>query len=136
MSDAPTPAALVGLKRHASIASTTQIAAQVTETAPGKIVRPVQTAEAVNEIHDGVIKARQLKPGQTVRPYLHGSPRGSERVVETVTRVEDGAMVEITYSSPHPAAKVKAAYRFYDASLVGTVKTQVRRVAKFVEVER
>jgi hypothetical protein len=65
-----------------------------------------------------VIKAKHLKRGQIVRPFLHGEPKGSPRIVDTVLRL--GATVSITFSSPHPPVEVKAAYRYYDESLVGT----------------
>lgn len=93
----------------------TQVVADLTPSDHVKIVRPGR----ITGHHDGVVKAKHLKPGQTVRAFLHGEARGGERTVGTVKRIEDGAFVEVEWSSGHPTATYKAAYRWYDEKLAG-----------------
>jgi hypothetical protein len=95
-----------------------QVVAKVDPAEPAKVVRPGLALTYGK--HHGIVKTKQLQPGQRVRPFLHGEPRGGERIVETVTKLDDGAMVEITWASGHPTATYKAAYRWFDADLVGT----------------
>lgn len=64
-----------------------------------------------------VLKAKELLAGMTVRAWLHDAPRGTERTVESVERLEDGAVVRVAFSDTNltEAEKVrdyKAAYRF------------------------
>jgi hypothetical protein len=83
----------------------------------GKVVRPAPHTE--RRKHDGIVKAKHLKPGQIVQAYLQGHARGGSRTVESVTRLGDGSMVRITWSSGQAPADYKAAYRWFDAALVG-----------------
>lgn len=98
----------------------TQVAAVLDPAGTAKIVRP----GLIPTEHDGVVKAKHLKDGQTVRAYLHGEPRGGERTVRTVNKIDDGAFVEIEWASGHPTATYKAAYRWHDAALAGTIINQ------------
>ena len=124
----PSPSLMPKFKAPAIIATT-----QVTE--PAKIVRPGMREQVTAVQHDGVVKAKNLKKGQVVRAWLHGGPKGGERVVESVERIEDGAMVRVTFSSPHPTTDYKAAYRFYDASLVGTTVEHITKQPALVPYE-
>lgn len=110
----PNPLSVFGQKVQ------TQVTADLTSAAPIKIVRPGR----ITDTHDGVIKAKHLKPGQTVRAFLHGEPRGGERTVGKVTRIDDGAFVEIEWASGQPTATYKAAYRWHDESLANTTVTK------------
>jgi len=122
----PTPSTLFG-KRKAPVVprppkiETPQIAAPLDLSEPGVIVRPgmVETLDE-NVTHDGVVKAKHLKPGQRVRPFVNGKARGGERIVGSTERVQGGAYVKITWASPHSPSEHKAAYRWFDQSLVGT----------------
>ena len=98
-------------------------------------VRPGLKETVVVTKHDGIIKAKNAEKGQVVRAYLHGQPRGGERVIESVERIEDGAMVRIAFSSPHPTTDYKAAYRFYVAALDGVEVTAVDLVPTLVPYE-
>ena len=82
-------------------------------------VRPGIVTEEKTVINDGIVKAKNLKPGQVVRPYLNGEARGAAKVVDKVERLGDGAFVRVSYSSAHQTVEVKAGYRFYDESLDG-----------------
>lgn len=108
----PNPLAVFGNRKTEAQTSLTAV---VEPTGPSKIVRPGVVATE----HDGVVKAKHLKSGQKVRAYLQGAPRGGERVVGTVTRLGDGAMVRIEWASGQPTSEYKAAYRWHDASLEG-----------------
>jgi hypothetical protein len=99
-------------------------------------VRPGVRETVVVTQHDGVIKAKNAKPGMTVRAYLHGEPRGGERVIDTVERIDDGAMVRIAFASPHPVTEYKAAYRFFVEDLVGTEVKVVQHVPDLVPYEK
>lgn len=99
---------------------------------PTGLVRPGYRDEVTTATHDGVVKAKNLQHGQVVRAWIKGEPRGGERVVDTIERIEDGAMVRVTFSSQHPTTDYKAAYRFHDESLVGTPFTKVRKVPALV----
>jgi len=79
------------------------------------IVAALPLDKPAKNFESGVVKAKHLRRGQIVRPFLHGEPKGSERVVDTVLRL--GPTVSITFSSPHPPVEVKAAYRYHDASI-------------------
>lgn len=104
---------------------------QVAQVDPGqkaKIVRPGLVDTRTYSIHDGVFKTKHLKAGMIVRPYLHGQPRGGERIVKSVTKIEDGAMWHVEFESAHAAQDYKAAYRWYCEAMDGatvehTVKT-------------
>lgn len=98
-------------------------------------VRPGLQETVVVTQHDGVIKAKNAEKGQVVRAFLHGQPRGGERVIDTVERIEDGAMVRITFSSPHPTTDYKAAYRFYVSALDGVEVKVVEQVPALVPYE-
>lgn len=93
---------------------------------PALIAAPVDTTEIAAPhdptTHDGIVKAKHLGSvkGQEVRAYLNGAPRGGVRVVGSVERIDDGAMVRITWSSAHTPSEHKAAYRWFVPSLVGT----------------
>lgn len=102
---------------------------------PGHIVRPGLVDEVVTTIHTGVVKTKHLRRGQRVRPFVHGEPRGGERIVEKVRRLEDGAEVEVTWASGHGVTTHKAAYRWHDASLVGTEVQHVVKAPGFVAYE-
>lgn len=113
----------------------------VTPTDPGRIVRPGLVPTVTEDLHDGVVKAKHLKPGQDVRPWhsQHGA-RGSERTVLKVRKITDtdelaalaasgviresdpqpGGYVEVSYSTLHPSQVLKSAYRFHDSALAGT----------------
>lgn len=112
---------------------------------PGRIVRP-GTVEVLSdtETHDGVVKAKTLVLGQRVRPWLHGEPKGGERIVGKIRSLKaeeaaellnaagtlkepieakalkNGDYVQITWASAHVPEIRKAAYRFFDKDLVGT----------------
>ena len=77
----------------AALANKKRQAALVETNTKAKVVRPGLVESQVHSIHDGVVKAKHLKPGMTVRPYLHGEPRGAERTIASVTRIGDGATV-------------------------------------------
>lgn len=123
----PTPATLFANK-------TRPVTAQLVTDVPAKTVRPGLRDEVVNDVHTGVVKTKHLKPGQEVRPYLHGRPRGGVRVVESATRVGDGATWRVEFASAHPAAEFKAAYRWFDPNLAGTLVQTVVQVPAFVPV--
>lgn len=106
----PNPSIMARFTKPVS-APTTAVVADVQPEQRAKIVRPGPT-------HDGVVKAKQLKEGMKVRAFLHGQPRGGERVVKSVEKIDDGAMVRVTFSSAHPPADYKAAYRFHCEALV------------------
>lgn len=110
----PNPAQVFGSRKIE--APQTAITAVVEPSDHSKLVRP----GLVTSQHDGVVKAKQLKPGQKVRAFLQGAPRGAERVVGKVTRLGDGAMVQIEWASGQPTSEYKAAYRWHDASLEGS----------------
>lgn len=141
----PTPALLANLHKRdvepdpslPSLPEPRLLAAVIDANSPaahGKSVRPGTVEEEFWTHHDGVVKAKHLVPGQTVRPWLHGKPMGSARTVGSVDKKEDGAVVEIVWSSGHPTSEHKAAYRFHVPALVGTPVRSVRRVAALVEV--
>lgn len=129
----PNPKAVFGNRKAPVIPAppvhTPVVVAQVQPIEPGQIVRPGYVDAIETSIHDGVVKAKHLQKGQRVRAYLHGKPQGGERIVQNVTRVPDtdGALVEIEWASGHPTSQHKAAYRWHDASLVGT---SVDRIVK------
>ncbi len=110
-----------------------QMAAEVFEYEPGKTYRPGHVTITESRIHDGVIKAKNAQPGMTVRAYLHGEPKGGERVIKSVTRSEDGSEVLVEFSTPHPPTTYKAAYRFYVTELDGAVVSFERSVPALVE---
>lgn len=93
---------------------------------PGHIDK-VETSE-----HDGVLKAKQLRKGQRVRAFVHGKPQGGVRIVATVSKVDDNGMVDVTWASGHPDSSHKAAYRFFDESLVGTPVQRIVKVPALV----
>ncbi len=97
-----------------------RVAAEINEHDKVKSVRP----GLIRVEHDGILKAKQVKPGLEIQSYLHDKPCGSIKTVETVTRSEDGATVTLTFSSAHPTLTYKAAYRFYVPGLAGTVSTR------------
>lgn len=107
----------------------------VTDLTPGKIVRPTgKRTVLVVQVDDGIRKAKQVKPGMRVRPYLNGEARGGERTVLSVERINEGALVRIAFSSGHPTQEYKPAYRFVDLDAVGR-EVQVRQSAPSVFVE-
>lgn len=141
MSTIPTPASVFANRRPATAPAPARparpeparrIIADLDPEMPAKSVRPGMRRVLVEVVSDGVVKAKHLKPGQQVRAFAHGQARGSLRTVKSVTRVGDGAMVHIEWESAHPAGEFKAAYRWYDAALDGTVSQHVERVPGFV----
>lgn len=127
---APTPTML------ANNASKRQVAA-IDPNAKAKVVRPGLIEVEVPYIHDGVIKTKHLVPGITVRPFLHGEPRGGERVIKSVTKVDDGAVWHIEFASAHVAQDYKAAYRWYCEAIDGATMTRKVRqpsLVPYVEV--
>lgn len=134
MSTVPSPL-FMPARRTPLTARPVQITADLVEDAPAQLtglVRPGLVDEVVVTKHDGIIKAKNAKPGMVVRAYLKGEPRGGERVINTVERSEDGATVLVTFSSPHPDTEYKAAYRFYVAALVDTDVTVTHKVHALV----
>jgi len=113
----------------------TVVLADLDPMQPGQIVRPGLREQFVEVDHDGVIKAKQVKEGMVVRAFLHGKPCGGERTVSTVKRSEDGSMVHVEFSSPHPPTDYKAAYRFFVKALVGTKVRQRTVVPALVPYE-
>lgn len=108
------------------------IVAHLDPAEPGSIVRPGLVDEVTEVEHDGIVKAKQVKKGMVVRAYLHGAPRGGERIVESVEVLDGGATVRVTFSSKHSTADYKAAYRFYVKALVGTTIRRTRKVPALV----
>ncbi|NUS02010.1 MAG: hypothetical protein HOV97_05535 [Nonomuraea sp.] len=116
----PTPSAVFAKRKAPALPPRPQIVAPISLDEPGTIVRPGMIEVLDDDLkHDGAVKAKHLKRGQRVRPLVHGEPRGSERVVGKVERIQGGAFVRITWASPHAPEERKAAYRFHDESLVG-----------------
>lgn len=123
----PTMIAKVAQRRHV---------AQIDPDAKAKVVRPGVVEVEVPYIHDGVVKTKQLVPGITIRPYLHGQPRGGERVIKSVTKIDDGAMWHVEFASAHVAQDYKAAYRWYCEAIDGATMTRkVRQPALVPYVE-
>lgn len=110
-----------------------QVAAEIHPLEPGRVVRPGFIEQVQEGQHDGVEKAKYIKPGQVVQSFLHGQPRGSAKTVATVTMTEDNERVRIEFSSAHPTQEFKPAYRFYVAELAGTVVTNVKKVPAFID---
>lgn len=117
----PTPSAVFANRKAPVIPAPPQISAPIALEEPGNIVRPGMV-EVLDESvpHDGVVKAKHLRRGQRVRPYVHGEARGSERIVGKVERIQGGSFVRITWASPHAPEERAASYRFFDEALVGT----------------
>lgn len=122
----PNPLAVFGNRKAPAMPARPQIAAPIDLTDPGTIVRPgLVEVVADDVVHDGVVKAKHLKRGQRVRPFVRDretgeqSPRGSERIVGSVERIQGGAFVKITWASAHSAETRPASYRFFDEALVG-----------------
>lgn len=127
----PTPAIL------ANIATRKQAERQLTIATidgndPGKVVTLGRRNQVVESIHTGVIKTKQLTPGARVRAFIRGEARGGERVVASVTKIDDGAFWHVEFSSAHPAQDYKAAYRWFDESLVGSTVRHTVKVPAFV----
>ena len=117
----PSPSTVFANRKATVLPAPPQIAAPIALEEPGTIVRPGMVKVLDEDLlHDGVVKAKHLKRGQRVKPYVHGEARGSERVIGNVERIQGGSMVKITYASPHAPEERKAAYRFFDETLVGT----------------
>lgn len=122
----PNPLAVFGNRKAPAIPARPQVAAPVDLADPGVIVRPGLVPQVLADVtHDGVVKAKHLQRGQRVRPFVRDrktgeqAPRGSERIVGSVKRVQGGAFVEITWASAHSTETRPAAYRFHDEALVG-----------------
>ena len=129
MTSTPSPAALAHLRKPAPAP---QIVADVDGNQP-VVVRPGTAVITEVRVHDGVVKAKHLKPGQQVRSWLHNQALGSVKTVESVTRIDDGEFVEVVFSSAHPSVRVKAAHRYFDETLVGSTFERKVRVAAFVD---
>lgn len=119
MSTVPSPA-FFATRKPTVLTAKPVVAAETEGGAPARTVRPGLIQKRVEVTHDGIVKAKHLQPGQVVRAYIKGEPRGGVRVVESVERLDDGAFVEVTFSSDDPTTVYKAAYRFFVADLVGT----------------
>jgi hypothetical protein len=134
----PTPAIFAG-RKQAVVPSAPQrparIAATINTAEPGTIVRPGLVDEVIEEIHDGVIKTKNLEKGQRVRPFVHGEARGGERIVERTERLQGGAIVRVTWASKHAPSEHKAAYRWFDESLVGVIVEKVVQKPGFVSYQ-
>lgn len=126
----PNPNVMARLKRP-----TIAVAANVNPDSKAKLVRPGLREETVHYPHDGIIKAKALEPGMSVRAYLHDKPCGGVRVVEEVRSINDGAMVRVSFSTPHPTSDYKAAYRFFVEELVGKPVKHVKHVPALVPYE-
>lgn len=108
----------------------TKQAAVVEPDSKAKLVRPGFVPEQVQSIHDGVVKSKNLEPGQSVRPWVHGAARGAERVVKSVEKVGNGSTVLIEFVSGFDPQERAAAYRWYCEALDGaTVTKTVRKPA-------
>lgn len=135
MTSIPSPLAIAALAKRKQAAvpapPVTRVLAVIEPSDPGKRVTLGTRDEVVTlGTHDGVVKAKHLQRGQRVRPFVNGEPRGSERIVASVTKVDDGAEWHVEFASAHPAQNYKAAYRWFDESLVGTdVQAIVKRPA-------
>lgn len=112
-----------------------RLAADVAPDAKAKLVRPGTTEVDVPYIHDGVVKTKHLEKGMAVRPFVHGQPRGSERVVESATKVDNGAFYAVEFQSAHPGQEYKAAYRWYCEALDGMPTSRTVRKAALVPYE-
>jgi len=136
MNATPTPAIFANKKQRPVPAPPKRVSiAQVEATDPGVIVRPGLRDEVVSTIHSGVVKTKHLERGQRVRPFVHDAPRGGERIVDKVTRLDGGAVVEVEWASAHPTSQHKAAYRWYDESLDGATVEHVVKVPGFVSYQ-
>ena len=111
------------------------LVAKVSPSEPAKIVRPGTAEDVVTSVHDGVVKTKHLKPGQSVRAFVRGEPRGSVHVVSKIERLEGGALWRVEFSSGHPTLEYKAAYRWFDESLVGSVVQHVVKRPALVAYE-
>jgi len=134
----PTPAIFANRKRAVTPAAPqrpARISATIDLAEPGTIVRPGLVPEIVENIHDGVVKTKHLERGQRVRPYVHGQPRGGERIVANVERLQGGAVVRVTWASLHAPSEHPAAYRWFDESLVGVIVEQIVRKPGFVNYQ-
>ena len=134
----PTPSTLAAFAKKRAVPpapSVPKIAAIIEPSDPGNIVRPGLRHEVIEEVHNGVVKTKHLRVGQRVRPFVHGQPRGGERIVAKTTRQDGGAMVEVEWASGHPTSQHKAAYRWYDASLDGATVQRVVAKPGFVSYQ-
>lgn len=131
----PTPATLFANRRGPVApppAPAPRIVAQIQAADPGKVVTLGLVDTVVETAHDGVVKTKNLLPGQRVRAFIRGEARGGERIVKNVTKVDDGAVWHVEFASAHPDQDYKAAYRWYDESLVGTTVQHVVKSPGFV----
>lgn len=85
------------------------VAAVINPDLHGKVVRPHPI--------DPVVKAKQLFPGQRVKPLVKGNPHGGTRIVGTIERINDGAAIRITWSNGYTSSVVQPAFRFFDVDL-------------------
>lgn len=101
--------------------TTTPTPAVMTRFAP-RMLADLAPSTPTEGAHDGIVKTKHLKGGQVVRAWFNGEPHGGERVVaDVVPATEDRSMWTVSFSSPHRDQTYKAAYRWFDAALVGTV---------------
>ena len=133
MSTTPSPAMLARIKR--TPVPQAEIVADLAPQETAKIVRPGYKKVVTESVHDGIVKAKHLTPGQEVRAYLHGRAVGGVRTVANVERLDDGATIRVTFSSDHPVTAYKAAYRFFDASLEGSIVKHTKSVPALVAYE-
>lgn len=98
MSTTPTPSMFAG-KAPVALTFRPVVVTDLEVAAPAKA--------AANE----VVKAKHLKAGQVVRAFLQGEARGGSHTVSDVVRIDDGATVEVSFTT-RPAGTYKAAYRF------------------------
>lgn len=124
----PTPA-LLAKRPTLAQAQTQQVVAALD---PSQRARPGLVSTVVQTIHTGEVRTKHLVAGQSVRPLVRGQAMGAERVVESITKIENGAFWRITWSTPHVPQVCKAAYRWHDESLVGSVVQTVVQKPGFV----
>lgn len=121
----PTMIANIAMRRQAALI-------EADAKAKVEVVRPGMRDVEVHSIHDGVVKSKHLKKGMSVRPYVHGEPRGAERVIKSVSRVGDGAKVLIECEAGFDPQERPAAYRWYCEALDGATVTRVVKTPALV----
>jgi len=99
------------------------IAVELPKAAPAKftghVVRPATVTET--STHDGIVKAKHIKPGMVVRPFLHGKAVGKPRTVKSVEFLgENRDSVWVEFEADFEPQNYKPAYRWFVEALVGT----------------
>lgn len=131
----PSPSVMARFKKPTETPVVEAVAADLSPSQPAKLVRPGFKEVVHTDAHDGIIKAKHVEPGMTIRAFLHGKPCGGERIVSGVEPSPDGSTITISFSSPHPTTDYKAAYRFFVQTLVGTPVKRVTHVPALVAYE-